>query len=141
MNRHTKLALFIAPFLIIGGYIAADFYSSHKASKKKYMHQLKLEGDCIPTKTPCVLTGGGLTLKLSEKAGQTIIESSYPLETLVISQVYDGEDSPRQLKADVNKLNWSIETKNYALTDSSQTLRIATTVQNQYFISEFKASF
>ena len=35
MNRHTKLALMVAPFLAILGYIGADFYEEDQASQEK----------------------------------------------------------------------------------------------------------
>ena len=31
MNKHKKLALIVAPFLLIGGYVAADYYAAAQA--------------------------------------------------------------------------------------------------------------
>ena len=46
MNRHTKLALFVVPFLLLGGYIVSDYYIEHQAEQEK----VQLLRDLLPVK-------------------------------------------------------------------------------------------
>lgn len=139
MNRHTKVAIVIAPFLAIGGFIAADYYGNYKAAQETIIHQLKVEGECKLEQNQCTLSGGGLVLKLSNSNGITQVLSNHPLERAVISEVGTSGDNPRQLSTNEERLEWQIEKEKYTATPghSENKLRFVATVKNQIFISEF----
>jgi galactose mutarotase-like enzyme len=82
MNKHQKIAVLIAPFLMIGGYIAADYYllSKHTSLDKKFeqqeqqqAHRLVLKETCELSKSPCVLTKDTLAVTLSLSASKQIL--------------------------------------------------------------------
>ena len=138
MNKHKKLAIIIAPFLAIGGYIATDFYDSHQKNKKRY-HNITVQGDCNIVHGPCLLQGAGLTLEFTINGEQTNIESNYPLETAAIG-IKDAEvDKPYNLTPNTDRKNWTIDTSAYnqSKTPHSATVRLIVTSKGHSFFSEF----
>lgn len=89
MNRHKRLAILMAPFLAIAGYIAAGYISE---PPEPPMRALVMESDCRIVESDCVLQTLGLTLKLSAdrkiEAGQSVnikMISSSKLDDALIS--------------------------------------------------------
>ena len=52
MNRHTKVALMVAPFLILGGYIASDFYLENKADQERVFNMVPFGHCCLLYTSP-----------------------------------------------------------------------------------------
>ncbi len=142
MNRHTKIAIFIAPFLVVGGYIAADYYAQEQAQKRN-LFQLTLDGRCNLLKNPCRLKNDQLTLTLFNENNHTIIESNHPLEEVLLSSVDKNNQETRyQLTADNNKQLWQSNTRISSLLKQSPKLkiRIISMVNKGYYFSEFYSS-
>ncbi len=139
MHKHTKMAIVIAPFLIVGGYIAADYYAQEQ-DKSKNLFQLSLEGQCDLTKNPCILSNAQLTLTLSDQYGVTRIESNHPVEEMILSFVNDYNKEIRyKMKSDENQQNWQAKTEASSLLSQSSELkmRLISIVNKGYYFSEF----
>jgi len=141
MNRHVKLAIMIAPFLAIGGYIATDYYDKYQNDKKRY-HNLKVEGKCNIDTGPCLLKGAGLILEYTIQGELTNIEANYPLGSAAIGMKVSENDKPFNLKPKTDKKNWSISTSTYKhpAAINSDAVRIVVTAKDHTFFSEFSSS-
>lgn len=139
MNRHTKIAIFIAPFLVVGGYIAADYYAQEWAEKQN-LFKLTLDGRCNLQQSPCIVKNKQLTVKLSNKNNITQIESNRPLEKVHLSFVdKDNKETHYLMKAEKSKQLWYSETIASALLKQSSEIkiRIIGFVNKGYYFSEF----
>jgi hypothetical protein len=54
MNLHTQVAIVVAPFLLIGGYVATDYYLIDKAEKNN-LFKLTVQGKCHILDEKCTL--------------------------------------------------------------------------------------
>ncbi len=139
MNSHTKMAIFIAPFLVVGGYIAADYYKQEQAESRN-LFELSIEGHCNLLKNPCILKNEQLTLTLSNKNNITIIKSNHPLEEVILSFVDKANKETRyQMKPDKNNQFWQSETLASSLLRQSPELkmRLISLVNKGYYFGEF----
>jgi hypothetical protein len=91
MSPHTKAATIIAPFLLIGGYIAADFFQTSKEeqlltsqAENTAAFELKLSSECKIPETVCVLKKDGLLISLKSDNRNYYIESNLKLEGVTI---------------------------------------------------------
>ncbi|MDH5518536.1 MAG: hypothetical protein OEY36_12080 [Gammaproteobacteria bacterium] len=89
MNRHKKLAILMAPFLAVAGYIIAGYMVD---APEPPMRALVMEKDCRITAADCLLQTLGLSLNLSAdqklEAGQSVtikMTSSEKLDDALIS--------------------------------------------------------
>ncbi len=142
MNRHTKMAIFIAPFLVVGGYIAADYYEQYQ-EKNRNIFELSLEGHCKLSQRPCILKNKQLTLKLSDKNNITTINSNHPLEEILLSLIDTNNQEIRyKMKADEKRQVWQSETQASSLLKQTPQLkiRLISIVNNGYYFSEFYSS-
>ena len=138
MNKHSKLAIIIAPFLAIGGYIATDYYDKYQTDKKRY-HNITVQGKCDIDTGPCLLEGAGLTLEYTIKGDITNIESNYPLGSAAIGISNNGDDKPFNLIPQDDRKNWTINTANYkqSLSTNEMAIRLVVTAKGHTFFSEF----
>ena len=139
MNKHIKLAIVIAPFLAIGGYIATDYYDTYQVNKKRY-HTITVEGQCDIDTGPCLLKGAGLILEFSKNGEVTNLEANYPLSTVAIGML--GSDEPTNLTPDTSKKNWSVNTSTYMKSVNSygNAIRVLVSAKNHFFFSEFSST-
>lgn len=143
MTRDKKIALFIAPFLIIGGYIAADYYAIYKLTEQqqqKKFFQLSLQGECDVSKNKCLLSNDKLQLVLSDVEGLTSIKSSQALNSVSFSYLDAVKNEHTyQFNQGINKQHWEQLTPLSKLSreNSSITLRLIVTIKTAYYFSEF----
>ncbi|MFK5985495.1 MAG: hypothetical protein QM479_08720 [Pseudomonadota bacterium] len=137
MTPHTKIAIVIAPFLLIGGYIAADYYKEITAAQKN-LFQLEVQGTCDIIASQCVLKHDRLTLNITDQQGITQILSNHALDTAAISIVKDDKELQYQLKTDKYALKWQASTALAALSAdvNKQKIRIIVTLNKGYYYSE-----
>ncbi|MGB1199387.1 MAG: hypothetical protein ACPG46_10090 [Thalassotalea sp.] len=83
MNRHTKTAMFVAPILILGGYILSDMYIENKAHEAKLI-ELQPFGHCDVINQKCVLKSGEFEVNVMHENGITTVNSTYPLDTATL---------------------------------------------------------
>ena len=83
MNRHTKLAFFLAPFLILGGYILSDLYLEDQASTVR-LFELKPDGHCNVFNQRCVLRSGKFEINVMHSNGIVTVNSTFPLDSATL---------------------------------------------------------
>ena len=110
MNKHKRIAILVAPLLVIGGFIAADYYQQRQAEK---LPRLQASGDCRPLQGSCRLEAGELQLNISmqqpEQQGffTLVLDSSQPLEDVLIAVGNGNPDAmPVRLEAGDQAMHW-----------------------------------
>lgn len=142
MNKHTKTALFVAPFLLVGGYILSDMYLESQADKNKVI-QLTQNGVCDLFRKSCILESGELKLNVYQEQNQTVVNSTFQLDSVTLFVV--GNDEAKtvttyELTMDDNPFYWRTTTKlEQKITDQGQTLRVIAKIKGGHYISEFYA--
>lgn len=91
MSPHTKAATIIAPFLLIGGYIAADYFQTSKEEKlltsqaqNTVAYELEMPSKCKIPEAVCVLRKDGLVIRLKSDIRNYYLESNQELEGVTI---------------------------------------------------------
>lgn len=145
MNKHQKIAVLIAPFLMIGGYIAADYYLLSKYTsldkqsepldkkvKKQPAHRLVLKQTCELSKSPCVLTKDALAVTLSLSASKQIlyVVTNHPADGV---QLALNTAEPKSLTRLDNHQYWKIS--NPSGLDINK-LRLAASINQHLYYAE-----
>ena len=86
MNKDKKLAIILAPLLLVGGYIASDQYIEYKDSESR-MFQLTPVGECAIFTGDCIFESGDMKINITDENGLTKINTSFPVDTVLISIV------------------------------------------------------
>lgn len=148
MHKHKKLALLLAPILIILGFIAADYYKEHQAAEKK-VFQLTLKDNCDVINNKCILSAGELKISISHRKGITEINSTYPLDQatlfLINNNISDMNDKGNQpatypLAMQKSAYYWQSKTPLSALLQQNNgqyTLRLIAKIKGGWYIAEF----
>jgi hypothetical protein len=140
VNKHTKIAILIAPILAVLGYAATDMYSEYQASEKR-VFVMEPQGDSCDIKADkCVLQAGEFLLSFSDKNGETVINSTYPLDTATLFLVDNEEAASFQLGMNTSPYYWRAKTnlgERINRSGSSQRLRIIANIKGGSYISEF----
>ena len=92
MNKHTKIAIFVAPILILGGYILSDMYIENKADENR-IFELVPYGHCDVLNQKCILKSGEFEVNVFDKDGVTRINTTFPLDTATLFLV-DEKNNP-----------------------------------------------
>lgn len=110
MNRHTKIALFVAPILMLGGYILSDVYLEQKASEIKLVELVPF-GHCDVYHQKCILKSGEFEVNVSHQEHITTVNSTYPLDRATLFLV-DNHDqaTPYRLAMSDSPYYWRRET-------------------------------
>lgn len=140
MNRHLKVAFMVAPILAVIGYIGADYYDEHQASKDKII-QLVPEGHCDIINQSCVLQSGEFKVNVSDEAGVTEVNSTFPLDSATLFLV-DKTDkmTPYPLGMQKSPYYWRSKTALRSLIKQkgdSYKLRLIAKIKGGQYISEF----
>jgi len=140
MNRHQKVAFFVAPFLAIGGYILSDMYMEYKANQTR-VFQLIPEGHCDIINQRCVLKSGDFKINIYDKNGITSINSTFPLDQAVLFFV-DGSEQIESYRMGMkdSPYYWHRETtlrKRIGKKGEKQKLRVIASIKGGKYISEF----
>jgi len=140
MNRHTKLALLIAPVLFIAGFIASDYYVEHQAAQDKVFY-LKQQSNCDILADKCVLESGEFLISVSDRQGITQINATFPLDTVVLMLVNDDSSQQiYQLAMADTPYYWQAKTnlrESIPRPGDSRKLRLVATIKGGSYISEF----
>lgn len=143
MNRHTKVAILVAPILAIFGFAATDMYKEHQASKT-IIYSLEVDQGCDIHAQKCILKADEFLLSFSQQDTQTVVNATFPLDTATLFLV-DAQnnatpfalgmtDSPYYWRANT-KLNQQIKTSG-----AVQKLRIIANIKGASYISEFTST-
>lgn len=140
MNKHSKIALFVAPFLILGGYIASDYYVEYKAQEKR-VFQLVPDGHCDVISQKCVLTSGEFKINVTDENGITQVNSTFPIDDATLFLVKNqNEVISIQLGMSDSPYYWQNETPLRSLIGEKgqkQKLRVIVSIKGGKYISEF----
>lgn len=135
MNKHTKTALIIAPFLAIGGYIAAGYYADIQINKERIL-ALSYEGECQIKQSNCMLSNGQLQVRLSQTAVSIDLATTHPIDYAVISLVdNDNKEKLYRLKQTTNRLNWRLAVSPLEMR-SAEKLRLLLTISKTSYLAE-----
>lgn len=138
MNRHTKAALYVAPFLILGGYIASDFYIEQKAQESR-IFELVPQGHCDVMNKKCILVAGEFKVNVYEEAEQTVLNSTFPIDKATFF-IVDKEITAYQMKMQDSPYYWQQTTElreRVSEVGQSQKLRLILNIKGGQYISEF----
>jgi type VI protein secretion system component VasA len=141
MNAHQKLAILIAPFLIILGYIAADYYlaasNSTSTVAQEKSQALFLQHACDLHTVACRLTGANieLVLQLNSAKTQLWVTANKPLKGVTLAL---DQHPPQQLRS----INHNAQTWQMAITQSTSytRLKLVSATAGQFYFAEIVLS-
>ena len=140
MNKHTKLAFMVAPFLAVIGYIAADYYNEFQADQEKVI-QLVPEGRCDVINQDCVLISGEFKINVTDKGGMTEINSTFPLDSATLFLVdKNSKATAYPLGMQKSPYYWRNKTALRSLVANkgdNYKLRLIAKIKGGQYISEF----
>jgi len=140
MNKHKKLAIFVAPILMIIGYIASDYYIKYQAEESK-LFELASEGECDVLNNKCILKTGDLKVNVFDVEGVTTVNSTFPLDGVTFFIVDEKNQAiPYVFKQVQTAYYWDSKTPLREILESSssvQKLRLIARVKGGQYISEF----
>ena len=140
MNKHLKIAFMVAPILAIVGFGAADYYEESEAHKEKIV-QLIPEGDCDVTNKNCVLISGEFKINVSDAAGVTEVNSTFPLDSATLFLVdKNNKMTPYPLGMKESPYYWRSNTplsNLLANKGDSYQLRLIAKIKGGQYIGEF----
>ena len=143
MNKHKKLAIFIAPLLIVIGYICSDYYLESEAQRTT-LFQLQVESECDILKQQCILTSGDFKINVLDKNGLTTVNANYPLDSAILFLVSDNTAIAYPLKMSDNPYYWHSKTplrKNFDSNGLGQKLRLIAKIKGGQYIAEFNTPY
>lgn len=148
MSPHIKVAIIIAPLLLIGGYIIADYYQTSK--EEKYLtseaqrtpaYKLEMASRCAIPAQACKFKKDNLTLTLTVDNNNYRIESSHKLDgvTIGLAQV-DRETQTIQMLQLSGPTSWAVPVRRLTnlRTDTPLLMRIAVASSGKRYYAEFQ---
>lgn len=140
MNRDQKIAIFLAPFLLVGGYVASDFYLESKDNETQ-LFTLQHKNECQMFSGDCILQSGDMQINITDRNGVTQGNTSHPVDSVAVSLVYnDGREVIYGLEKDKNPQYWSRQTdigKAFREENSANRLRLIVRRKGSTYLSEF----
>lgn len=144
MNTHLKIAIGIAPFLLIGGWIAADYWDNAKQQPPQEI-ALTLKAPCHLSRNRCVLESAQLSLQLqsenSAEGTRVRLLANQPLKGVLLEVVHPARgSSPLSMAAVGSPQRWRVTLPHNALpVDPPVTLRLACQTSHSRCYAEFEA--
>jgi len=141
MSKHKIIAVLMAPFLAIGGYIVAGYFTENTAP----MRALVLEHDCRLAENDCELKTLGLTVNLSTndaiEAGRSVnmqLNSSAKLHDVLISLANKKQQGQpfRLSEKENNQWRGSVVIDEHTKLNKLRLRLVITWQQNVYFADE-----
>ena len=144
MNKHLKLAFFIAPLLAIGAYILTGYlYSPYKTNEPQY--KLHLMGQCLPTENSCIFIADPLEVKLisnqQNQQHQLAIISNEPISRLTVALGLNNQFTQFKIMKSEDDKYWQIKLNNSDNILKYKQLRMAFTYQEQNLYTESEVIF
>ena len=143
MNKHTKVALVVAPFLLIGGYGLMDLYL--KETEEPRFMELQVDGaDCNITANRCFLRSGNFELSIYNEDSDTVVNTNLAMYRVSLFTV-DGEGSASEFQMAMTVSDPFYWRSQMGLRDiiaanpNGIKMRIITQVENTSYAAEFIA--
>jgi len=135
-----KLAFMVAPFLAVFGFIGADYYEEANANDNKII-QLSPEGHCDIINQSCILKSGEFKVNISDDAGVTEVNSTFPLDSATLFLVDKNDQvTPYPLGMKKSPYYWRNNTQLRSLISNkgdSYKIRLIAKIKGGQYISEF----
>ncbi len=148
MTPHMKAATIIAPFLLIGGYIIADYYQSEKekeylSSQAKKIEAFELDkvSECGLLDEPCEFRKEGLVLIMSADSNSYHIDSNEALKGVTIGLAQpDRETRTLQMYQIDKPTHWAIPIRRLTNFQENAPLqmRLAAESKGKRYYAEFQ---
>ena len=148
MNKHKVIAIMMAPFLALGGYILADIYMGNDFDKAD--KRLVVTNECKPVSGQCEILGVGMAMRLSFKnTPQNMddisveIHSKTSLDDIAMSLIVGEEESqPVKMQASNDKKHWMANIKpSTSVGKNNLKVRLAVSYKAVLHFSEFPVSY
>lgn len=140
MNRDQKIALLLAPFLLVGGFVATELYLGSKDAPTQ-LFELEAAGECRLFDGDCILQSGDMQVNVTDADGLTQVNSSYPADSVALSLVYrDGQEVVYEFDRLANPQYWQRQTdirEAMIGLNTADRLRIVVQVKGSHFLGEF----
>ncbi|MEW6989761.1 hypothetical protein AADZ91_03640 [Colwelliaceae bacterium 6441] len=140
MNKHTKIAILVAPILTILGFALADLWEENEAQQKRAFELVPF-GHCDVRHQKCVLKSGEFEINVMDENGITTVNSTYPLDTATLFLVdKDNQATPYQLGMKDSPYYWKRETPLGSLVANkgdSAKLRVIIEIKGGKYFAEF----
>lgn len=149
MNKHTTIAILIAPFLALGGYILADIYSNNNEDTDTDK-KLVVTNECRPVNNQCEILGVGMEMRLkfeSTPSYQRLLPieliSETSLDDVAMSLVIAGEElAPVKMQDTGDKKRWTIEIMpNSTPSASNIRVRLAVSYKAALHLADFPVEY
>jgi hypothetical protein len=138
MNKHTKLALLVAPILAIVGYIASDTYIEYQVNQPE-IFQLSAVDKCDIAAKACLLVSGEFKVSIYTEGDLSnkvvVINSTAPLNEVTLFVVNNNQVQAYPLVQKNNRYYWQSQHPITLLTP--QKLRLIAKVKGGHYIAEF----
>jgi hypothetical protein len=140
MNKDTRLAIILAPFLLVGGYIISDQYLESRSSTPG-IFAFTVKGECAPFNADCILQSGDMQISITDKQGITKANTSYPVDRVAISLVFkDGKEIIYGLEKAGNEQYWERKTQirnAFTKLKTAEKMRVVVQRKESTYLTEF----
>ena len=150
MSPHMKIAIIVAPFLLIGGYIVADYYQTSKEkeylaaeAQKTAAYNLLPDPACQLPAGKCILRKDQLWLTLSVDKDFYYLESNSDLQGVALGLAQsDRVTRPVQMQARGDRKHWLtlMRPLSNLRKESPLLLRLAVVSDESRYYAEIKLS-
>lgn len=142
MNKHTKMSLIVAPFLLIGGYGLMDLYMDH-TTEPRIINLQTADADCNITSNRCIMTAGDLELSIYLEDHWTVVNTTFPMYRVSLFTV-DNEGNAEEFQLGISKspYYWRAEMtlpEKLGASPNGLSMRIIAVHEKDSYISEFSA--
>ncbi len=140
MNKHTKIAILVAPILTILGFALADLWEENKAQKVRAFELVPF-GHCDVKNQKCVLKSGEFEINVMDGKGITTVNSTYPIDTATLFLVdKENQATAFPLGMKDSPYYWKRETplgRLVAKKGESHKLRVIIEIKGGKYFAEF----
>lgn len=139
LNRHTKIAIFVAPILMILGFGASDLWVENKAMEARFYEMTPESPYCDIKNDRCVLVSGEFKISVYQENGLTTLNATFPLDTATLFLV-DENDNAKVYRMGMkdSPYYWYQKTPIESLSaGSQQKVRFIATVKGGQYVAEF----
>lgn len=140
MNKHTKIAILVAPILTILGFALADLWEESEAQQKRAFELVPF-GHCDVTNQKCILKSGEFEINVMDEKGITTVNSTFPIDKSTLFLVNkEGQASAFPLGMKDSPYYWKRETPLGTYVEKkgeSYKLRIIVEIKGGKYFAEF----
>jgi hypothetical protein len=141
LNRHTKIAIFVAPVLMILGFGASDLWMESKAMETRFFEMTPESQNCDILSGKCILVSGKFKISVYQQNGLTTLNSTFPLDTATLFLVDENDSAtPYRLGMKESPYYWFQATPIEKLAKkpgTRQKIRFVATVKGGQYVAEF----